>query len=310
VAERRVEELVERGRLIGLPVAPAAAPPEQPPPWFRLAARGEARRPEPSRAPLVVDLSSLWAGPLCGHLLGLAGARVVKLESSQRPDGARRGPGAFYHLLNGGKQSVALDFGSELGRRHLRALVSAADIVIEAARPRALLQLGIDAAALVEEGQGLTWVSITGYGRREPEAGWVAFGDDAGVAAGLAVAVGRVAREARAGGGEPLFCGDAIADPLTGIHAAVAALASWRSGGGRLLDLPLRDVVSHVLALGPADGPRCGEGTVTRADDGGWELRVAGASERVCAPRMREVTGRARKLGEDTRSVLSELGIA
>ena len=40
--------------------------------------------------PLVVDLSALWAGPLCAHLLGLAGARVVKVESLGRPDGARR----------------------------------------------------------------------------------------------------------------------------------------------------------------------------------------------------------------------------
>ena len=40
---------------------------------------------------MVVDLSSLWAGPLVGHLLLRAGARVVKVESTTRPDGARRG---------------------------------------------------------------------------------------------------------------------------------------------------------------------------------------------------------------------------
>ncbi|HEY5097301.1 MAG TPA: CoA transferase, partial [Acidimicrobiales bacterium] len=37
---------------------------------------------------VVVDLSSLWAGPLAGRLLARAGARVVKVESTTRPDGA------------------------------------------------------------------------------------------------------------------------------------------------------------------------------------------------------------------------------
>jgi len=48
--------------------------------------------------------------PLCGRVLSLLGARVVKVESLSRPDGARGGPPAFYHLMNGGKESVAIDF--------------------------------------------------------------------------------------------------------------------------------------------------------------------------------------------------------
>ncbi|MBW2418529.1 MAG: CoA transferase, partial [Deltaproteobacteria bacterium] len=165
VAERGVDELVERGRLMGLPVAPAGPAPEDAPPWHRVAALGKSKPPEPGRLPLVVDLSSLWAGPLCAHLLGLAGARVIKVESIRRPDGARRGRSDFYDLLNGGKQSVALDLASDVGRRRLQGLVAAADIVVEATRPRALAQLGIDAEALVAERPGITWVGITGYGR-------------------------------------------------------------------------------------------------------------------------------------------------
>ncbi len=45
---------------------------------------------------LVVDLSSLWAGPLAGRLLRDAGARVVKVEATGRPDGARHGPASFF----------------------------------------------------------------------------------------------------------------------------------------------------------------------------------------------------------------------
>ena len=71
----------------------------------------EHRRPSPRAidGARVVDLSSLWAGPLCGQLLAAAGADVVKVESTARPDGARQGPAAFFDLLNGVKRSVALD---------------------------------------------------------------------------------------------------------------------------------------------------------------------------------------------------------
>jgi crotonobetainyl-CoA:carnitine CoA-transferase CaiB-like acyl-CoA transferase len=224
-------------------------------------------------------LSSLWAGPLCAQLLGVCGAQVVKLESLQRPDGARRGSPAFFDLMNGGKRSVAVDIESESGLEQLRGLLARADIVIESSRPRALAQLGVDAEELVRSGLGKTWLSITGYGRGEPEAGWVAFGDDAAAAAGLT---------ATAGCGTPVFCGDAIADPLTGLHAAVAALASWLTGGGRLLDVSLRNVAARATRLPAPD----------RA-----------SPTRPLPPRARDVTCRAASLGRDTRAVLAECEI-
>jgi crotonobetainyl-CoA:carnitine CoA-transferase CaiB-like acyl-CoA transferase len=246
--------------------------------------------------PLVIDLSSLWAGPLCTHLLELAGARVVKLESTRRPDGARSGPPDSFALLNSGKASVALDFGEGDGLRKLHRILEPADIVVESARPRALAQLGVDAQSWVESVPGRTWVSLTGYGRREPGARWIAFGDDAGVAAGLAAATG---------GDPPLFCGDAIADPLTGLHAALAALACWRAGGGYLLDLALSDVAAHVLAFGPA--PAAAE--VHTAGDG-WEVVVGQQRVPVSTPRARPIRSAARPLGADTDRVLEELGIS
>jgi crotonobetainyl-CoA:carnitine CoA-transferase CaiB-like acyl-CoA transferase len=290
-------EAVERARLLGLPVAEAAAPPGRPVSWLRCEARGEARPRAWSDAPLVVDLSSLWAGPLCTHLLALCGARVLKVESLNRPDGARSGAAAFFDLLNAGKPSVALDFGSDAGRATLRRVVQSADVVVESARPRALAQLGIDATELLAERPGLTWLSITGYGRREPEAGWVAFGDDAAVAAGLARATGVPVA--------PLFCGDAVADPLAGLHAAVAALASFRLGGGHLLDLALRDVVAHWLA-------RPGRSREARVEGeaGGFAATWAGARQAVLGPRARPARGWARPLGADTGPALAEIGVS
>ena len=86
VADRATIPLLERGRLMGLAVATP----------------NEAHIPEcfdelndasgtMSSMPLVVDLSALWAGPPCSHLLQQCGFRVIKVESIQRPDGAREG---------------------------------------------------------------------------------------------------------------------------------------------------------------------------------------------------------------------------
>ena len=249
----------------------------------------------------------MWAGPLCAQLLSLAGARVVKVESAPRPDGARRGNPAFFDLMNAGKASVALDFTSSMGCKTLRALLECADIVIESARPRALSQLGIDAARCVASRPGLTWLSITGYGRAEPEGNWVAFGDDAAVAAGLAVVP--------PGGADsgPFFCGDAIADPLSGLHAALAALAFHRAGGGALLDISLRGVVAHALAFRFDAGLACGSAEVRRLGStaaGAFEVVLGSERRAVAPPRARATCGVAPALGADTGRVLKALGIS
>lgn len=300
VRGRTMHDCVERGRVLGLAVAPVAPPLSKQLPWPWLqnslyfpAERGER---EFNAKPRVLDLSSLWAGPLCSHLLQRCGADVVKLESTQRPDGARHGPPAFFDLLNTGKRSVALDFATAEGRARLRALIDRADIVIEASRPRALRQLGIDAEQVLREQPQLTWISLTGYGRAEPQAQWIAYGDDAGVAAGLSYLM-------RVTTGSTVFVGDAIADPLAGLHAALAGWASWQAGGGALISIALVDVVRHCLGF---EAPTHLDGWRQRAAD--W--RAVAAEEPVRAPVARTPSGSAPALGADTAAVFADWGIA
>jgi hypothetical protein len=246
----------------------------------------------PLTGALVVDFSALWAGPLCAHLLGLAGARVVKVETPWRPDGARRGNAAFYDLLHAGHRCVALDPHTSSGREAMAALVDAADIVIESSRPRALARFGLDAGAAVA--LGTTWVSITAYGRASDRIG---FGDDVAAASGL------VARDAR---GYPVFCGDAIADPLTGLTAAVRAACA--PAGGALLDIAMADVVAATVVTAtpdPAPAP-----PAARRDAGGWVVDTAAGPVRVARPRRRQARGSAARPGEHTDEVLRELGIS
>lgn len=301
VRERPLDELVERGRLLGLAIAPSRDQAPDTPPWCRVLQGAPLAVHAPSDSgryerPLVVDLSSLWAGPLCTHLLQACGAEVIKCESTTRPDGARQGAAAFFDLLNAGKHSVALPLHTPFGRAQLRELLLRADIVIEASRPRALRQMGIDAEALLRARPQLSWISLTGYGREEPQAQWIAYGDDAGVAAGLPSLM-------RAAGSAEVFVGDAIADPLTGLHAALAAWASYRSGGGRLIALALRDVVRHLVQF---DRPH--DVQMLRERQRAWSAEVAGLDVQV--PPARTPHGSASPLGADTQDVLQGLGIA
>ena len=181
--EHSGSELAERAELLGVAANPVGRPARLP--------RWPILPPRPVEGLLVVDFSALWAGPLCAHLLGLAGARVVKVETPARPDGGRFGHAGFYQLLHAGHRSVVLDPADPDGRRALAVLVEAADIVIEASRPRALAGFGLDAHAAVAN--GTTWVSITADGRASNRIG---FGDDVAAGAGL------LARDARG----PVFC--------------------------------------------------------------------------------------------------------
>ena len=109
-------DLLEQAHQLGLAVSRVdQVPLTRQNPWQLRQLSISDIKPEPgrSKAPLVVDLSSLWAGPLCSHLLWQAGCRVIKVEGLNRLDGARNGLPAFYQLLNQGKESLVIDFKSE-----------------------------------------------------------------------------------------------------------------------------------------------------------------------------------------------------
>jgi crotonobetainyl-CoA:carnitine CoA-transferase CaiB-like acyl-CoA transferase len=184
----------------------------------------------------VVNLGSLWAGPLAAHVLTRLGADVVCVESTGRPDGARQTP-QWFDAMHAGQRSVALDFGDDADRRMLAALLAAADIVIEGSRPRALEQLGISAPELVARGPRV-WLSITGHGRDAANAMRVGLGDDAAAAGGL---VGIV-------DDGPVFIADAVADPLSGLVAAHAIVEAVTGGGRWMLDVALARVAAAVAS--------------------------------------------------------------
>ena len=241
-----------------------------------------------SRRPLVIDMTSLWAGPLAGSLLALGGARVIKVEGKGRPDGARLGPAPFFDLLNYGKEMIEIDFDSVAGRNLLVALVTKADLVIEGSRPRVMNRLDIDPTDVANG--GTSWLSITAHGREGHDANRIGFGDDAAVAGGLVVP-----------GEPPMFVADAVADPLTGLVAAGVAAEMLSAGHTSVVETPLARVAAW------ASGPEVRADVIEFAS-GRWAAELAGERFVVAPPRSRTITGPAATTDADGASLRWEFG--
>ncbi len=283
-------DLLERGRALGLPVACADEVPASP--AVEVLAPGAHRRREAGHRPLVVDMSAIWAGPLCGHLLWLAGAQVIKVESSKRPDMIRSSDPQTFAIINQGKDCVDVDLSDAQQRERLVALIRRADIVLESSRPRALRHLGIEADLLVREVPGLVWLSITGHGATGDAANWVGVGNDCAVAGGLSRALADAT-------GEIGYVGDALADPLTGITAALEGWRAYREGLGARLGFSMSGIAAKAL-------------TEERAFDRGTldaELRAWGAAKGKLFPKVPHRVGLApvHDLGADTEKWLGKI---
>ena len=270
LASMASERVVETATLLGMAVASvgATAAPDQP---WSVHCEGPAR-PRDGRAPTVVDLTSLWAGPLAGGLLAEAGCRVLKVESAARPDGARRGPAGFFDLLNRHKEHLSLDLPAAPAVERLREMIAGADLVLEASRPRVMDQWGICPDDVVAA--GTAWVSITGHGRWGPNRNRVAFGDDAAASGGVVVS-----------GDPPMFVGDAIADPIVGLAAACVAADLLAEGRTALAEVSLAAASAWVADRAGAEIVRpvvnTGSGWAVELPDGPVPVRPPAVPDRL-----------------------------
>ncbi|HEX4863471.1 MAG TPA: CoA transferase [Acidimicrobiales bacterium] len=257
-------EFVSRARMLGLAAAvPGERRPGAP---YQIAMRASPKANESDRPWTVVDLSSLWAGPLAARILAEAGARVTKVEDPSRLDGARQSPSFFSWLHPSSERTERFDFKSPAGRKQLAELIDSADVVIEASRPRALEQVGLSPDER-NGPDGQVWLSITAHGRTGEGRNWAGFGDDAAIAGALTC---------RDADGRTMFCGDAIADPITGLAGGLAVLKCLARGGGQLIDLSLSG-----MAAWAATGDLNNYGPEVRRTKCGWSLALGDRSEPI-----------------------------
>ncbi|MEE2830500.1 MAG: CaiB/BaiF CoA-transferase family protein [Myxococcota bacterium] len=122
----------------------------------------------------ILDLTRLLPGPWATWVLSSMGAEVVKLEVPGPGDYARFGGppigevSAFFHVMNRGKRSLALDLKQEEGRSLFLRILPSFDVVVEQFRPGVLQRLGLGWDVLRKVREDLVLCSLTGYGQEGP----------------------------------------------------------------------------------------------------------------------------------------------
>ena len=124
------------------------------------------------RAPLsglrVVEATTRVQGPLTGHLLGLLGAEVIRIEppggDPMRGVPPMAGPySARFLALNRGKDAVEADLKTARGRRAARELIASAHVFLHNWPPGRSERLGLGADELAADHPSLVHVHTGGW---------------------------------------------------------------------------------------------------------------------------------------------------
>ena len=268
----------------------------------------------PSGGPLaglvVLDLSRVLSGPICGRALADLGARVVKVEPPAgdltRFSVPRHGPiSGYYAQQNSGKENVSIDLDVASGRALLLDLASRVDVVLENFRPGVCDRLGIGYDVVAAANPGVVYASLTGFGQRGPWAQHRAYAVVAHAAGGLTAH--ELAHQELVSGGhvlanDPWSHGDVYAGLLT-LSGILAALHSRHATGrGQHVDVAMVDAMLFVnehaqerlageTELGDPAALGSGWSPVVETADG-TRVTVAGDPGGVACDRFLELLGR------------------
>jgi crotonobetainyl-CoA:carnitine CoA-transferase CaiB-like acyl-CoA transferase len=198
----------------------------------------------------VLDVSTLFAGPLAAMVLGDYGAEVIKVEHPQRPDPSRShgrskdGIGLWWTMLGRNKKTVAIDLSRPAGAQLLLALAAQSDVLIENFRPGTLERWGIGPTELLAANPRLVIARVTGFGQFGPMSSQPGFGTLAESMSGFAAITGEP-------DGPPTLPPFGLADgvaALTCVGAIMTAIHERsRNGRGQVIDLAIIEPLVTLL---------------------------------------------------------------
>jgi crotonobetainyl-CoA:carnitine CoA-transferase CaiB-like acyl-CoA transferase len=201
----------------------------------------------------VLDLATIYAGPLVAQLLGDFGAEVIKIEHPTRPDGMRGhgrqkdGIGLWWKMVARNKRTLGLKLSEPEGAELLLQLAETADVLVENFRPGTLERWGLGYDALVAVNPRLILVRVTGFGQTGPYAAKPGFGTLIEAMSGFAAMTGEPE-------GAPVLPPFGLADGIAGIAGAMATMMALyhrdaNGGAGQVVDLSVFEPL--VTVLGP-----------------------------------------------------------
>ncbi|MGH3626346.1 MAG: CaiB/BaiF CoA transferase family protein [Sciscionella sp.] len=197
----------------------------------------------------VLDIATLFAGPMAATLLGDHGADVIKIEHPRgdpaRTHGASKdGVGLWWKMLARNKKAITLYLGSRKGQELFKAMVADADVVIENFRPGTLERWGLGYHELSAINPGLVLARVTGFGQFGPYATRPGFGTLAEAMSGFAAITGQP-------DGPPTLPPFGLADGIAALTTAFGVMTALRarehSGRGQVLDMAIIEPLLTVL---------------------------------------------------------------
>ena len=201
----------------------------------------------------VLDVSTLFAGPLAATMLGDFGADVIKIEHPRgdpvRSHGASKdGVGLWGKVVGRNKRGITLYLGSPEGQDVFRRLAAGADVVIENFRPGTLERWGLGYPELSADNPELVLTRVTGFGQIGPYAGRPGFGTLAEAMSGFAAITGEP-------DGPPTLPPFGLADGIAALAAAFATMTALRArettGRGQVVDLAIIEPILTLLGPQP-----------------------------------------------------------
>ncbi|GAA3237999.1 CaiB/BaiF CoA-transferase family protein [Pseudonocardia petroleophila] len=200
----------------------------------------------------VLDFSRFLQGPYATRVLADLGADVLKIE---RPGGewdrrlrlADDGFGGFFHGLNRGKRSAAVDIATPEGREVILRLAADCDVVLENYRPGVMERLGLSYEDFAAVNPRIIYAGASGYGPHGPRHAEPMYDM-------VAQAVSGVSDFMRSPEGVPRLATRGMADSAGAMFLAMAVLSALyvreRTGLGQRVDASL---VGSCLAMHTAE---------------------------------------------------------
>ncbi|MFE9766472.1 CaiB/BaiF CoA transferase family protein [Streptomyces sp. NPDC005808] len=261
----------------------------------------------------VLDLATLFAGPLAATMLGDFGAEVIKIEHPAKPDPSRgHGPskdgiGLWWKLLGRNKRTITLNLSKPGGRETLLRLAATADVVIENFRPGTLEKWDLGWAELSAANPRLVLARVTGFGQFGPYAHRPGFGTLAEAMSGFAAITGEPDAPPTL---PPFGLADSIAGLATAYAVMTALTARERTGEGQVIDMAIIEPILTVLGPQPLwydqlghVQPRTGNRSANNAPrntyrtaDGSW-VAVSTSAQSI-AERLMRLVGRPELIDE------------